>query len=153
MGGLSPLIKKCGGLSPPPASPLPPPMLSETPPIVKREKRRSVPLAGLFFQLRYAHFASRQFEINVFLSISSSSSTVHRFFVVFPHLLWLSRYSFFGDKLGFTNTGKFFLGVVTWLLWISFYNNFFYLVVLCLCFFPTETLIFTFGPDHKRTTN
>ena len=61
--------------------------------------------------------------MNVFLSISSSSSTVHRLFVVFAHLLWLSRYSLFGNKLGFTNTGKFFFGVVTWLVWIPFYNK------------------------------
>ena len=106
-----------------------------------------------FFQLRYAQVASRQFEINVFFSISSSSSTVHRFFVVFPHLLWLSRYSFIGDKLSFTNTGKFFVGAVTWLVWISFNDKFFYLVVLCLCSFPTEALIFTFGLEHWRTTN
>ena len=118
----------------------------------KKKKKRSVPLVGLFLQSRYAQFASRQFKLNVFLSISNSSSIVHRFFLVFPHLLWLSRYSFFGDKLGFRNTGKFFVGVVTWPVWISFYNKLFYLVVLCLCSFQTETLIFTFGLEHKRTT-
>ena len=131
-------------------------MISETPSIVKKKKKKKEKKSSVswpFLQLRYAQFASRQFEINVFLSISSSSSTVHRFFVVFSHLLWLSRYSFFGDKLGFTNTGKFFLRVVTWLVWISFYNKLFYLVILCLCSFPTETLIFTFGLEHKRTTN
>ena len=127
--------------------------LSETPLIFKKKRRRSVPFGWpFFFQLRYAQFASRQFQLNVFLSISSSSSTVYRIFSVFPHLLWLSRYSFFGDKLGFTNTGKFFVGVVTCLVWISFYNKLFCLVVLCLCSFPTETLIFTFGLEHKRTT-
>ena len=83
---------------------------------------------------------------------STFSSSVHRLFVVFAHLLWLSRYSSYGDKLGFTNTGKFFVGVVTWPFWISFSNKFFYLVVLCLCSFQTETLIFTFGLEHKRTT-
>ena len=120
----------------------------------KKKKKTRVPFGWpFFFPLRYVQFASRQFQLNVFLSISSSSSTVHRFFVVFPHLLWLSRYSFFGNKLSFTNTGKFFVGVVTCLLWISFYSKFFYLVVLCLCSFPTETLIFTFGLEHKRTMN
>ena len=83
---------------------------------------------------------------------STFSSTVHRLFVVFHHLLWLTPYSFFGDKLGFTNTGKFFVGVVTWLVWISFSNKFFYLVVLCLCSFSSETLIFTFGLEQMRTT-
>ena len=39
---------------------------------------------------------------------STFSSTVHTIFVVFPHIRWLRRYSFFGDKLDFTNTGKFF---------------------------------------------
>ena len=146
-----------GGAQPPTAPPLPPHMLSETPLIVKKKKEKgkktSVPLVGLFLPVAPRAVRFEAVEINVFLSISSSSSTVHRFFVVFPHLLWLSRYSFFDDKLGFTNTGKFFLGVVTWFLWISFSNKFFYLVVLCLCSFPTETLIFIFGLEHKRTTN
>ena len=117
----------------------------------KEQKKKKRSVSWPFFQSRYGQFASRQFKLNVFLSISNSSSTVHRIFLVFPHLLWLSRYSFFGDKFGFTNTGKFFVAVVTWLVWISFYNKFFYLVVLCLCSFPTETLIFTFGLEHKRT--
>ena len=82
-GGAKPPHKKSEGSQPLQPPPVPQPMLSEIPPIVKKEKEKKTRSVSwpFFFQLRYAQFASRQFEINVFLSISSSSSTVHSLFL------------------------------------------------------------------------